>query len=66
MFLILEEKWKTYDAWPQNTVKQDFFLQENKLSKMVRKYSFEEFVSDPKKCSFLEDILQVLPKKIHD
>jgi hypothetical protein len=41
-------------------------LQENKLSKMVRKYSFEEFVSDPKKCSFLEDILQVLPKKIHD
>ncbi len=55
------KEWKTYDAWPpQNTLKQDFFLQENKLSKMAMKnVAFEEFVSDPKKpVPSSEDILQ--------
>ena len=53
--------WKTYDTWPpQNTEKEDFFLQENKLSKMAKKnFAFEEFVSDPKKpVPSSEDIMQ--------
>jgi hypothetical protein len=39
--------------------KTRFLLQENKLSKKwLRKYSFEEFVSDPKPVPSSEDILQ--------
>ena len=62
------KEWKTYDAWPpQNTEKQDFFLQENQLSKMAKKnFAFEEFISDPKKpVPYSEDIKQqgLTPRK---
>ncbi len=45
------KEWKTFDTWPpKNTEKQDFFLQDNKLTKMAKKnFAFEEFISDPKK-----------------
>jgi len=62
------KEWKTYDAWPpQNTKKQDFFLQDNRLSKMAKKnFAFEEFISDPKKpVPYSEDIKQqgLTPRK---
>lgn len=56
------KEWKTYETWPpQNTEKQDFFLQGNQLTKMAkRNISFEEFISDPKKpVPYSEDIKQV-------
>lgn len=60
--------WKTYETWPpQNTERQDFFLQENQLSKMAkRNIAFEEFISDPKKpVPYSEDIKQagLTPRK---
>ena len=62
------KEWKTYENWPpQNTEKQDFFLQGNKLTKMgKRNISFEEFISDPKKpVPYSEDIKQagLTPRK---
>ena len=62
------KEWKTFDTWPPNSVeKQDFFLQENKLSKMAKKNpAFEEFISDPKKpVPSSEDINQpgITPRK---
>ena len=62
------KEWKTYDAWPpKNTVKKDFFLQENQLTTMAkRNIAFEEFVSDPKKpVPYSEDIKQqgLTPRK---
>jgi putative CocE/NonD family hydrolase len=68
MFDTGAKEWKTYDAWPpKNTVKQDFYLQGNKLSTQgQRNFAFEEFVSDPKKpVPFTEDINQrgITPRK---
>ncbi|SDH53556.1 hypothetical protein SAMN04488062_10946 [Flavobacterium omnivorum] len=62
------KEWKTYDAWPpENTEKQDFFLQGSQLTKMAkRNISFEEFISDPKKpVPYSEDIKQpgLTPRK---
>ena len=62
------KEWKTYDAWPpKNTEKQDFFLQQNRLTKMANKnFAFEEFISDPKKpVPYSEDIKQqgLTPRK---
>lgn len=62
------KEWKTYDVWPpQNTEKQDFFLQQNSLTKMAKKnFAFEEFISDPKKpVPYSEDIKQqgLTPRK---
>ena len=62
------KEWKTFDAWPpKNTVKQDFFLQENQLTTMAkRNIAFEEFVSDPKKpVPYSEDVKQqgLTPRK---
>ena len=62
------KEWKTYETWPpQNTTKQDFFLQGNQLTKMAkRNISFEEFISDPKKpVPHSEDIKQagLTPRK---
>ncbi len=62
------KEWKTYETWPpQNTERQDFFLQENQLSKMAkRNIAFEEFISDPKKpVPYSEDIKQagLTPRK---
>ena len=62
------KEWKTYENWPpQNTEKQDFFLQGNQLTKMAkRNISFEEFISDPKKpVPYSEDIKQagLTPRK---
>ncbi|RYJ52414.1 CocE/NonD family hydrolase [Flavobacterium petrolei] len=62
------KEWKTYETWPpQNTEKQDFFLQGNQLTKMAkRNISFEEFISDPKKpVPYSEDIKQagLTPRK---
>ena len=62
------KEWKTYETWPpQNTEKQDFFLQGSQLTKMAKKnISFEEFISDPKKpVPYSEDIKQagLTPRK---
>ena len=62
------KEWKTYETWPpQNTEKQDFFLQGSQLTKMAkRNISFEEFISDPKKpVPYSEDIKQpgLTPRK---
>ncbi|MGZ9736781.1 CocE/NonD family hydrolase [Flavobacterium sp. GNP002] len=62
------KEWKTYENWPpQNTEKQDFFLQGNQLTKLAkRNISFEEFISDPKKpVPYSEDIKQagLTPRK---
>ena len=62
------KEWKTYENWPpQNTEKQDFFLQGSQLTKMAkRNISFEEFISDPKKpVPYSEDIKQagLTPRK---
>ncbi|NKI27642.1 CocE/NonD family hydrolase [Arenibacter sp. 6A1] len=60
--------WKTFDTWPpKETKKESYFLQQNqRLSqKATRNYSFEEFVSDPKKpVPYSEDIKMVFtPRK---
>lgn len=62
------KEWKTYETWPpQNTEKQNFFLQGSQLTKMAKKnISFEEFISDPKKpVPYSEDIKQqgLTPRK---
>ena len=62
------KEWKTYETWPpQNSAKQDFFLQGSQLTKMAkRNISFEEFISDPKKpVPYSEDIKQpgLTPRK---
>nr|WP_315212143.1 CocE/NonD family hydrolase [uncultured Flavobacterium sp.] len=62
------KEWKTYENWPpQNTEKQDFFLQGSQLTKIAkRNISFEEFISDPKKpVPYSEDIKQagLTPRK---
>ncbi|SHI99250.1 hypothetical protein SAMN04487911_10928 [Arenibacter nanhaiticus] len=60
--------WKKFDTWPpKETRKESYFLQQNqRLSqKATRDYSFEEFISDPKKpVPYSEDIKMVFtPRK---
>jgi hypothetical protein len=50
-------RWKIR-CTPQNTVKQDFFFLKTNCQMVREKYSFEEFVSDPKTVPSSEDILQ--------
>jgi uncharacterized protein len=62
------KEWKTYDTWPpKNTEKQQFYLQsQQKMTKNVGAFSFEEFISDPKKpVPHSEDIKQqgLTPRK---
>ncbi len=61
-------EWKEYTEWPpNNTEKQTFWLQSGqRLNSMAEKsYTFEEFVSDPKKpVPYSEDIKMVFtPRK---
>lgn len=63
-----KKEWKTYETWPpQNTEKQNFYLQVNQLTRKANKsFVFEEFVSDPKKpVPYSEDIKQqgLTPRK---
>ncbi len=60
--------WKSYDQWPpKNSTKKTMWLQnEGRLnSKMEKSYTFEEFVSDPKKpVPYTEDVKMVFtPRK---
>lgn len=61
-------EWKTYEQWPpKETVKKNFWLQSNqRLNSFAEKsYTFEEFISDPKKpVPYSEDIKMVFtPRK---
>ncbi len=61
-------EWKSFAQWPpKNTEKKKFFLQSNqRLNDIAEKsYSYEEFVSDPKKpVPYSEDIKMVFtPRK---
>ena len=53
-------EWKSYTKWPpENTTKQSFWLQSNQRlnTKAEKSYTFEEFISDPKKpVPYSEDI----------
>jgi len=60
--------WKTFDAWPpKNTTKETYSLQRNQRLGQIatREYSFQEFISDPKKpVPYSEDIKMVFtPRK---
>ncbi|MCK0191877.1 CocE/NonD family hydrolase [Arenibacter sp. F20364] len=62
------KEWKTFDAWPpKNTTKATYSLQRNQRLGQIatREYSFQEFVSDPKKpVPYSEDIKMVFtPRK---
>tara|TARA_R110001606_G_scaffold77657_3_gene179460 strand:+ start:523 stop:2403 length:1881 start_codon:yes stop_codon:yes gene_type:complete len=62
------KEWKTFDAWPpQNTSKETYSLQRNQRLGQIatREYSFQEFISDPKKpVPYSEDIKMVFtPRK---
>ena len=62
------KEWKTFDTWPpKSTAKQTYSLQRNqRLGQMAtREYSFQEFISDPKKpVPYSEDIKMVFtPRK---
>ena len=62
------KEWKTYDTWPpQNTSKETYSLQRNERLGQIatREYSFQEFISDPKKpVPYSEDIKMVFtPRK---
>ncbi|RDK87006.1 CocE/NonD family hydrolase [Marinirhabdus gelatinilytica] len=61
-------QWKEYSQWPpENTQKKTFWLQNNQRLNDVaeRSYTFEEFISDPKKpVPYSEDIKMVFtPRK---
>lgn len=63
-----KKEWATFDSWPpKNTVKETYSLQRGqRLGKMAtREYSFQEFISDPKKpVPYSEDIKMVFtPRK---
>ena len=60
--------WKSYDQWPpKNTTKKTFWMQNgDRLNTMMEKsFTFEEFVSDPKKpVPYTEDVKVVFtPRK---
>ena len=62
------KEWKTFDTWPpQNTSKETYSLQRNERLGQIatREYSFQEFISDPKKpVPYSEDIKMVFtPRK---
>ncbi|MDX1768259.1 MAG: CocE/NonD family hydrolase [Arenibacter troitsensis] len=62
------KEWKTYDTWPpQNIAKETYSLQRNERLGQIatREYSFQEFISDPKKpVPYSEDIKMVFtPRK---
>ena len=62
------KEWKTYDTWPpHNTAKETYSLQRNERLGQIatREYSFQEFISDPKKpVPYSEDIKMVFtPRK---
>lgn len=62
------KEWKTFDAWPpKNTSKETYSLQRNQRLGQIatREYSFQEFISDPKKpVPYSEDIKMVFtPRK---
>ncbi len=62
------KEWKTFDTWPpKNTAKQTYSLQRNQRLGQIatREYSFQEFISDPKKpVPYSEDIKMVFtPRK---
>jgi len=68
MFDSGTNEWKSYAKWPpENTEKKTFWLQSNeRLNPFAEKsYTFEEFISDPKKpVPYTEDIKMVfLPRK---
>ncbi len=68
MFDTGVKKWETFDTWPpQNTTKETYSLQRNeRLGQLAtREYSYQEFVSDPKKpVPYSEDIKMVFtPRK---
>ncbi|WP_404814792.1 CocE/NonD family hydrolase [Rasiella rasia] len=61
-------EWKEYTQWPpKNTTKKTFWLQNNERlnERAERSYTFEEFISDPKKpVPYSEDIKMVFtPRK---
>ena len=63
-----KKEWATFDSWPpKNTIKETYSLQRGRrLGKMAtREYSFQEFISDPKKpVPYSEDIKMVFtPRK---
>ncbi|MCK0135828.1 CocE/NonD family hydrolase [Arenibacter sp. S6351L] len=62
------KEWKTFDTWPpKNTSKETYSLQRNERLGQIatREYSFQEFISDPKKpVPYSEDIKMVFtPRK---
>ncbi|MEQ8220505.1 MAG: CocE/NonD family hydrolase [Arenibacter sp.] len=62
------KEWKTFDTWPpKNTSKETYSLQRNERlgQNANREYSFQEFISDPKKpVPYSEDIKMVFtPRK---
>ena len=62
------KEWKTFESWPpKNTTKESYSFQHNQRLGQVatREYSFQEFVSDPKKpVPYSEDIKMVFtPRK---
>ncbi|MCK0145241.1 CocE/NonD family hydrolase [Arenibacter sp. F26102] len=62
------KEWKSFDSWPpKNTSKETYSLQRNQRLGQIatREYSFQEFVSDPKKpVPYTEDIKMVFtPRK---
>ncbi|PXX29905.1 CocE/NonD family hydrolase [Arenibacter sp. ARW7G5Y1] len=62
------KEWKTFNAWPpKNTSKETYSLQRNQRLGQIatREYSFQEFISDPKKpVPYSEDIKMVFtPRK---
>ena len=62
------KEWKTFNAWPpKNTSKETYSLQRNRRLGQIatREYSFQEFISDPKKpVPYSEDIKMVFtPRK---
>jgi hypothetical protein len=62
------KEWNTFDSWPpKNTTKETYSLQRNQRLGQIatREYSFQEFVSDPKKpVPYTEDIKMVFtPRK---
>ena len=68
MFDTGAKQWKTFDTWPPKEIKKHAYsLQRNqRLSAIAtREYSFQEFVSDPKKpVPYSEDIKMVFtPRK---
>lgn len=68
MFDTGEKQWKTFDSWPpEETKKHAYSLQRNQRFSAIatREYSFQEFVSDPKKpVPYSEDIKMVFtPRK---